>query len=292
MALDKIRFIDEVMMTLGIIGLGLMGGSLALAVKERGLCDRVAGYNRSEESLFFALKIGMIDEALALEELIKSCDLIVAALPVQSIVSLLPKLTAAKKSAFFTDLGSTKVAIVNAIPKEIRERFVAAHPMAGTEYSGAKAAFSALYKERIAVLCDTEANSAEALSCVNGMFAGIGMRTVTMRSSDHDHHAAFISHLPHAISYALANSVLSQEDKKSILTLAAGGFRDMSRIAKSPSAVWVDIFTQNKQAILPALEVFEREFSLAKKLVKEDRWRELGEWMQKANTLHEIFTPR
>ncbi|MDR2033846.1 MAG: prephenate dehydrogenase [Helicobacteraceae bacterium] len=277
------------MKRLGVIGVGLMGGSLALASREKRLFGSIAGYSRSVESLQTALDLKIIDLALSLEELIESSDLIALAVPVETIAAMAPKLENAKKSAVFVDLGSAKTAIVRAIPPSIRSRFVAAHPMCGTEYSGPKAAFSSLYNDRIVVLCDTQANDADALNEVEGLFRAIGMKIVKMKAVDHDRHAAFISHLPHAISYALANSVLSQEDKESILALAAGGFRDMSRLAKSSASMWIDVFKQNKSAIIDALDRFNKELKKGETLLKNDEWQALKEWMKEANTLHEIF---
>ena len=266
-----------------------MGGSLALAVREKGLFSSVIGHDSSEEHQRTALQMQMIDRACTLAELLETSDLTIFAVPVESIVALMPALTHAKKGAVFADLGSTKTVIVNAISPAHRSRFVCAHPMAGTEYSGPKAAFAALYANRTVVLCDTADNDQDAVQTVREMFEMIGMKIVLMNALAHDRHAAFISHLPHAISYALANSVLSQEDNGSILTLAAGGFRDMSRLAKSSSAMWIDIFKQNKEAILASLDVFNSELSQCETLLREERWKELEQWMKSASSLHEIF---
>jgi prephenate dehydrogenase len=268
-----------------------MGGSLALALREKKLFDQIVGCGRSAENLQAAIDLNIIDRAASFEELIAQSDLIALAAPVETVVAIAPKLVAAKQDAVFVDLGSTKTAITRAIPPSIRDRFVAAHPMCGTEYSGAKAAFSSLYNDRIVVLCDTEANDAKALEAVETLFKAIGMRVVKMKAVDHDRHAAFISHLPHAISYALANSVLSQEDKQSILTLAAGGFRDMSRLAKSSASMWIDIFKQNKDSIISAIGEFDKELKKAEKLLENEEWDALKAWMQSANALQEIFKP-
>ncbi|MDR1451128.1 MAG: prephenate dehydrogenase [Helicobacteraceae bacterium] len=277
------------MRQLGIVGVGLMGGSLALAAREKKLFDSIVGCCKSRESSRAAIELNVIDRALSFDDLIADSDTIALAAPVETIVALIPKLVAAKSDAVFADLGSTKTAIVQAIPPAIRGRFVAAHPMCGTEYSGPKAAFGSLYDDRIVVLCDTEANDQGALETIQTLFSVIGMKIVKMRSQDHDRHAAFISHLPHAISYALANSVLRQEDKRSILTLAAGGFRDMSRLAKSSSAMWIDIFKQNKPAITAAINAFDDELKKAEKLLAGDDWDALERWMKSANALHAIF---
>lgn len=278
-------------MVLGVVGLGLMGGSLALALRPGARFTKIIGCDNRPEHVSEALKLGLVDEAVTLKQLIDQSDVIVLAVPVEAIVSLMLQLAHMKKTAVALDLGSTKTPIVEAIPAAIRSRFVAAHPMAGTEYSGPKAAFPKLYEERIVVLCDTEANDPDALQTARSLFEAMGMRMVLMGAKEHDRHAAFISHMPHAISYALANSVLSQEDKQSILTLAAGGFRDMSRLAKSSATMWIDIFKQNRKALLDSLTVFTSELEKAKTLIAQSRWDELKAWMAQANTLHEIFKP-
>jgi prephenate dehydrogenase len=266
-----------------------MGGSLAMAAREAKLFAEIIGADNSEANLKTACELKIIDRALSEADLIAISDLIVLAAPVEAIKAITPRLVGAKNSAVFTDLGSVKSAIIAAIPAEIRDRYVAAHPMCGTEYSGPKAAFATLYKDRIAVLCDSEKNSLNALRKVENLFLSIGMRIVKMPARDHDRHAAFISHLPHAISYALANSVLSQEDKGSILTLAAGGFRDMSRLAKSAPSMWLDIFKQNREPLLQAFKIFTAEMASLEDDLKNGEWESLESAMKNANALHQIF---
>lgn len=278
-------------MTVGVVGLGLMGCSLALAIKEYGECKNIVGFDLNKTHEQEALDLNIINALSPLDALISSSDLIVLAIPVEAIVQLMPSLKAIKKDAVIVDLGSTKTQIIEAIPKEIRSRFVAAHPMAGTEYSGPKAAFLDLYRDRIAVLCNTEANDQKALDLIIKLFKTIKMRIVMMNAKDHDRHAAFISHMPHAISYALANSVLSQEDKQNILTLAAGGFRDMSRLAKSSANMWISIFKHNREPLLESISVFESELRRAHRMIEGEEWDDLKVWMSKANSLHDIFKP-
>ena len=278
-------------MTLGIVGLGLMGGSLALAAREAGLYEMIIGFDTNTGHEKEAIDLGLVDGVMALDRLLATADMVVLAIPVEAIVAMMPELEGLKQTAAVCDLGSTKTCIVESIPASVRSRFVAAHPMAGTEYSGPKAAFKSLYADRIVVLCDSEQNSPQSLAQVQRLFEGVGMRTVLMGARSHDRHAAFISHLPHAISYALANSVLSQEDKQSILTLAAGGFEDMSRLAKSSATMWIDIFKQNREPLLDSLRIFDTQLSEVVKLIEEESWEELKAWMSSANTLHSIFRP-
>ncbi len=275
-------------MQVGIVGLGLMGGSLALDLKKHNLATTIVGYDRNPKHCTQALELGLVDRIVAFEEL-KKCDVIFLAIPVEGIIAALQELQDISPHTTIIDLGSTKERIVASCPPTIRKNFVAAHPMTGTEYSGPLAAFEGLYYDKIVVLCNTEENEPLHKERAENIFVAIGMQIVYMDAKEHDLHAAYISHLPHAISYALANSVLKQEDPKSILILAAGGFRDMSRLAKSSPTMWSDIFKQNKANLLISLEVFKKELRYAKELIEEERWEELKEWMQNATTLHQIF---
>lgn len=275
-------------MHIGIVGLGLMGGSLALDLKEYNIATHISGYDRNQKHCQDALELGLVDEIVTFDKL-KECDVIFLAIPVEGIIDALHKLQDIDSNTTIIDLGSTKAKIVASCPPSIRPNFVAAHPMAGKEYSGPLAALKGLYYDKIVVLCNTEDNASFHKERAENIFVSIGMQIVYMDAKEHDLHAAYISHLPHAISYALANSVLKQEDPKSILILAAGGFKDMSRLAKSSPTMWSDIFKQNKENLLLAMDVFKEELKLVKKLIEEEQWEELKEWMQKATTLHKIL---
>ncbi|MRI83297.1 MAG: prephenate dehydrogenase [Nitratiruptor sp.] len=275
-------------MVVGIVGLGLMGGSLALDLRRFALAQEILGYDRNEEHAKTAQELGLVDRIVPLEEL-KRADVIFLAIPVEGIIKLFPTFKDIDPQTTLIDLGSTKAKIIQACPPEIRSNFVPAHPMTGTEYSGPLAAIEGLYHGKIVVLCDIEASGELHKERAKELFEAIGMEIVYMEAKEHDLHAAYISHLPHAISYALANSVLKQEDPKSILVLAAGGFKDMSRLAKSNPDMWVDIFKQNREHLLEAMEVFKRELRQALELIEEERWEELRTWMARATTLHKIL---
>lgn len=275
-------------MQAGIIGLGLMGGSMGLALKETKMFKTVVGMDASPIHTQQALFLGLVDECVTMEE-IRECDVIFLAIPVDSIIETLQKLPPLAPHVTVIDLGSTKRKIVESVPSSIRRNFVPAHPMCGTENFGPKAAFKELYQNRIVVLTDIEGSGEFQRALAKEIFIRIGMNIVKMDSASHDRHAAFISHLPHIISYALANTVLSQEDPQSILALAAGGFRDMSRIAQSSARMWTDVSKQNKEELLQTIDFFGKEMILAERLIKEERWEELYAWMEKANTLHHIL---
>lgn len=275
-------------MKVGIIGLGLMGGSLGLALQNTKLVSRIFGYSRNPQTCKEALELGLINEIVSFDE-IKKCDIIFLATPVEAVIKTLQDLKDVSKNTTIIDLGSTKEEIVKNVPACIRENFIAAHPMAGTENFGPSAAFASLYQDRVVVLCDMKHSTDLHKDRAIEIFSHIGMKIFFMSPQDHDKHASFISHLPHALSYTLANVVLSQEDKKSILILAAGGFKDMSRLAKSSPAMWSDIFKQNKHNLLNSIDLFEKELSKCKTMLQEDKWAELEQWMGDATTLHKIL---
>lgn len=279
-------------MVLGIIGLGLMGGSLSLSLKHKRVFTKHIGYVRNPVHREEAAELGLVDELVDLDTIIKESDVLVLAIPVIGIKELLPKLVDIKQSAVVIDLGSTKDEIVKAIPEKIKRNFVPAHPMCGTEYSGPAAAFRDLYRDRVCVLCNTNECSPESLDLAEKIFLMMDMKLHHMDAKEHDRHAAFISHLPHIISYSLANTVIKQEDKENILTLAAGGFEDMSRLAKSSPGMWKDIFRQNREKVLDSISLFRDELDKAEALLEKEQHNQLTEWMSEANTLHDIFKPK
>ena len=276
-------------MNIGIIGLGLMGGSLAKAVKRYGIAKKVYGFANSEKNKRDILELNLVDELVDLETLKKVSDVIILAIPVDAIIGMFPNFLDIDENTTIIDMGSTKEYIVKNIPSSIRKNFVAAHPMTGTEKSGPKAAIDGLYEGKTVVLCDLEDNNDLHIEKAIRIFQEIGMRIVFMDSKQHDIHACYMSHLPHILSFSLANTVMGHEDPKSIIALAAGGFKDMSRIAKSSPRMWGDIFKQNRENLLDSIELFERHLKNAKKMVEEENYEELEEWMKKANSLHEIL---
>ncbi len=255
-------------MKIGIIGLGLMGGSLGLALKDIKFVSKIYGFDHNLSHCEEALKLGLVDEIVSFSE-IKKCDTIFLAIPVEAIIEVMKSLTDISKETTIIDLGSTKDKIINNTPEVIRENFIAAHPMAGTEKFGPNAAIENLYHDHVVVLCNMDESGDTHKNRAIQIFSHIGMKIVFMEAGAHDKHASFISHLPHALSYALANSVMGQEDPKSILLLAGGGFKDMSRIAKSSPIMWTDIFKQNRDNLLNSITLFEAELAKCKKIIEE-----------------------
>ena len=275
-------------MKIGIIGLGLMGGSLALSLKKLSFVQGIVGSDHNPEHCDIALERRLVDEIVDFETL-KRCDVIILAVPVDGVIAILQQLDGIDASTTVIDLGSTKEVIVKAVPQSIRKNFVAAHPMTGTEFFGPSAAVENLYYDQTVVLCDLEESGQYQQEVAVRLFSGLFMQLHYMRSHEHDRHAAFISHMPHAISYSIANAVLAQEDRYNILALAAGGFRSMSRLAKSSPDMWEDIFRQNRTNLLDAIDIFEKELGHLKKAIKSDEWNEVHHRMKDANKLHDIF---
>jgi len=277
----------------GIIGLGLMGGSFALALKkaykEKDEKLKIIGLDHNDQHCIEALELKIADKITDDINDLLNLDLIVLTIPVNAILNILPQLKDASKDTTIIDFGSTKEKIVNAIPKEIRANFVASHPMAGTEKFGPKAADRKLYRGKVVVICNKEQNDPKHLKVAKDIFREIGMKIFYMDAKEHDIHAAYISHMPHAVSYALANSVMKQENPKAILALAGGGFKDMSRIAKSSPNMWIDIFKQNKDNLLESIKHFKEEINLIEEYIKNDNWDKAKEWILKANELHNIL---
>ena len=276
-------------MNIGIIGLGLMGGSLAKAVKRYGISKKVYGFTNSEKNKKEIEELGLVDELVDLETLKKVSDVIILSIPVDAIISMFPNFLDIGEKTTIIDMGSTKEYIVKNIPSKIRKNFIAAHPMTGTEKNGPKAAIDNLYEGKTVVLCDLEDNENMHVNKAFKIFQEIGMRIVVMNSHEHDVNACYISHLPHLISFSLANTVMSHQNPKEIIALAAGGFKDMSRIAKSSPRMWGDIFKQNRENMLESIKSFEDQMNEAKKMIEEERYEDLENWMKKANSLHEIL---
>ena len=274
---------------IGIIGLGLMGGSLSLALKQTSKKYHFIGLDHNPSHCKEALHLSLVDEVVSTLDALKYCDVIFLTIPVDGIISVAQKLQNLLATCTVIDLGSTKEAISTSIPEAMRSHYVTAHPMTGTEKFGPSAAIENLYQDKVVVLCDMEKSGEHQQEVAKTLFRDIGMQLVFMDAKEHDRHAAFISHMPHALSYALANSVLKQEAKESIISLAGGGFKDMSRIAKSSPNMWEDIFRQNKSNVLEAINSFQSELKKCQKMVENEEWNTLNNWMKEANTLHDIL---
>lgn len=259
-----------------IIGLGLIGGSIAIDLRKSGLASSLAGVELNKDHAAKALELGLVDTILPLEEAVKA-DLIITAIPVNSIKTVLLKiLDLIDEKTIVIDTGSTKSLICKAVanhPK--RAQFVAAHPIAGTENSGPEAAFSGLFVNKTNIICEKEKSSAKALEVAHKIFDALKMRTIFMDPVEHDKHVAYVSHLSHVSAFLLGQTVLDiEKDEKNIFNLAGSGFASTVRLAKSSPDMWAPIFEQNaeylSQALLEYIMHLQKfQYHLMKRDVKE-----------------------
>ena len=250
-------------MTLGIIGLGLIGGSMAIDLKRRGFADRVIGVEHDPVSASAAEKIGLVDAVVPFGTCIEEADLVIVAVPVGTAVKMVPEIldrfqAAGAKDKIVIDVCSTKEQITLATHYHpCRGQFVSTHPMAGTEYSGPWAAMPNLFDGRACIFANSEESSPKALATVERLYDTLNMRPIFMNASNHDVHTAYVSHISHVTSFALALTVLDKErDEKHIFDLASGGFSSTVRLAKSNADMWVPILTQNRENVLKVIDTY------------------------------------
>jgi prephenate dehydrogenase len=278
--------------TVTIVGVGLISGSFSLALRQRGLAKKVIGVSRTEASARKALELGLVDEVLPLEEAVLQSDLIYIAIPVDATIPVLEQvLDLLKEGQIVTDAGSTKEALCSAVARHpMRGRYVAAHPMWGTEYSGPEAAVKDAFQGRACVICEKELTDADALLKVEEAYEAIGMHVTYMDAASHDMHAAYVSHISHITSFALANTVLEKErEEDAIFELAAGGFESTVRLAKSNAAMWVPIFLQNKENILDVLNEHITQLRKFKACLEKENSDYLQELIENANKIRRIL---
>ncbi|HZH68687.1 MAG TPA: prephenate dehydrogenase [Chitinophagales bacterium] len=279
-------------MKVAILGMGLMGGSAAIDLKKRGFASEIIGVGRSQANIDKALKLGLADKMTTKEEAIKEADLIILAVPVNILIDqLIEVLDQIRPGAVVTDMGSTKLKITQAVQDHPnRKRYVPSHPMAGTEFSGPTAAFSGLYDEKVAIICDKEQSDSDALQLVERMYHALNMRLLYMNSDDHDSHAAYVSHVSHITSFVLGATVLEKEkSEKAILTMAGGGFESTVRLAKSSPEMWSQIFEQNAENIVQVLDTYIHKMTIFRDKIKEGDFAYLKEFMTQTNDIKRIL---
>jgi prephenate dehydrogenase len=279
-------------MTITIIGVGLISGSFALAMKEKGFAKHIIGVSRTRASEEKALELGLIDEALPLEEAVKKSDFIYVAIPVDATIpTMLQIMDMVNDKQIVADAGSTKFALCDALKDHpMRSRFVATHPMWGTEYSGPEAAVHGAFAGRSCVICEKEKSDAAAVDLVENMYTALGMHMVYMDAASHDVHAAYVSHISHITSFALANTVLEKEKEgDAIFELAGGGFESTVRLAKSSPAMWAPIFMQNRDNVLDVLNEHIAQLRKFKACLEKENMDYLYELMENANKIKRII---
>jgi prephenate dehydrogenase len=275
-----------------IIGLGLIGGSMAYALKHYQLTQTIIGIDENPNHVQEALALGIIDASNNLTTAVSQADLIIIATPVNVALGLLNDvLNNIKPSAIVFDLGSTKNEICTiANQHKNGQQFVAAHPMWGTEFSGPSAAQKNAFINKAVVLCNTDYSNKEAVALVNNIFKTIGMHIIHMNANDHDTHVAYISHISHITSFALANTVLEKEkEEDAIFELASGGFESTVRLAKSNAQMWVPIFMQNKENVLDVLNEHISQLRKFKAALEKENESYLYELIQQANKIKTVL---
>lgn len=279
-------------MKTAIIGIGLIGGSFALSLKDKGLSSRIIGVDNSGDNRRKALELDLVDETAELEEAIEGADLIVIATPADSIpllaVKILNKIT---KDQVVIDTGSIKAELCEIIAQHpLRGRFVATHPMWGTEHSGPEAAVRGAFAGRTVVVCEKEMCEPDALSKVEDIYRKIGMPITYMSPEEQDMHSAYVSHISHITSFALALTVLEKErEEEHIFDLAGGGFESTVRLAKSSPKTWVPILMQNKYNVLDVLREHIHQLQIFRKMLEKDDIKGLYSAMEKANSIKRII---
>ena len=278
-------------MKAAVIGIGLIGGSFALTLKDKGICEEVIGVDNSERNRAKAVELGLVDRTLPLDEAIPAADLIVLATPVDSIPLLAVKVLNKVDRQVVIDMGSTKQELCEVIAQHPRRgRFVATHPMWGTEYSGPEAAVHDGFEGRTVVLCDGAESDPDALKLVEDIYRKIGMPIKYMSSEEQDTHTAYVSHISHITSFALALTVLEKErEEEHIFYLAGGGFESTVRLAKSSPETWAPIFMQNKYNVLDVLREHIHQLQIFRRLLEKDDNEGLKQMMQRANRINRII---
>lgn len=274
-----------------IIGLGLIGGSIAKDLKKSGFATQLIGIDASEENAVKALELGLVDKVENLEKGVTNTDLVIIAIPVDKELLVLPKvLDLISSGTTVTDMGSTKKVIVNLVQEHRRRKnFVPAHPMSGTENSGPSAALEGLFENKMAILCDQEDSGPQHVALIEKMFQNLGMNIAYMTADEQDHSTAFVSHLPHAAAYALANAVQAKEDRNIIFDLASGGFRSTVRLAKSSGTMWHPIFQQNREYVVESLNVYIKHLVEFRDCMRDKNDDKMQSLIKNANNIRGIL---
>jgi len=275
--------------TLAVIGVGLVGGSFALALRKAGVATRIVGFDRDRSALEAGASVGAIDTAAeSVTEAVQGADLVVVAVPVRSIGPVLHDVALSMdKDAVVTDVGSTKAEVVRVAREELRERFprfVPGHPIAGRETSGVESALVDLFRGARVVLTPAEETAADAQEVVRGAWEAVGGKVVVADAEVHDRIFAAVSHLPHILSFALVSEIASRDNAAELLGFAACGFRDFTRIAASSPQMWRDVAMQNREALLAEIDRYTQRLAVFRELIERGEASGLERLMTEART--------
>lgn len=279
-------------MNVGIIGLGLIGGSLAISLRERGFASKIIGVDKNEKHCKEAIELGFADEICALNALINKVDLVILAVPVDAARKILPNLLdAVADEQVIIDMGSTKEGICKiADTHPNRKNFVASHPIAGTENAGPSAAFDGLFDNKITIICDETKSTIPALKLCKRLYKTLKMKVLIMSAEEHDRHIAYVSHLSHITSFVLGQTVLEiEKEEKHIFNMAGSGFASTVRLAKSSPDMWAPIFEQNKGHLSTALDAYIKNLQEFKKRIDEGKKENLHELMSEVNDIRRVL---
>src|SRR5262245_9890414 len=276
---------------IAIVGVGLIGGSLAIQLNEKGLASKLIGVDSNRDHQKKALELELVDEIMELDEAIDNSDVVILAIPVDAMVKILPHVLDKINNQILVDMGSTKsemMSIAEAHAK--RGRYVATHPMWGTEYSGPQAAVHGAFENKAVIICDANGSDNDAVEWTKNMYKKIGMHLLEMNAIDHDLHAAYVSHISHITSFALANTVLEKErEDDAIFELASAGFESTVRLAKSNPSMWVPIFMQNKVNVLDVLNEHIEQLKKFKESIEKGNNENLKGLIEDANKIRKII---
>ncbi|MBQ6869964.1 MAG: prephenate dehydrogenase [Alistipes sp.] len=279
-------------MRVTVIGLGLIGGSFALALRAKVLATRLIGVEANPLHAAKALELGLVDSVLPLTEAVEGADLIAIAVPVDVIPQLAVKiLNRVTENQIVIDMGSTKGELCEIISQHpARHRFVATHPMWGTEFSGPQAATADSFAGRNVVICQKELSDTLAVEKVESIYRALGMDVLEMDAEQHDLHAAYVSHISHITSFILSTTVLEKErEEEAIFNLAGGGFDSTARLAKSSAETWIPIFKQNKYNVLDVLREYIHQLNLFRKALEKDDYKALEQTIARANEIKRVL---
>ena len=292
----KRQFKTESMKNVGVIGLGLIGGSMAIDLRRKGFAQTILGVDADPVNAAAAEKIGLVDKVVSLDECVDKSDVVILAVPVDAALKLLPMILdrfeqSDAKDKLVMDVCSTKEHLSRSVKYHAkRMMYVASHPMSGTEYSGPWAALPGLFDGRACIICDSEESDRKAVKIVEELYTTLNMRVIYMNSSNHDVHTAYVSHLSHVISFALAQTVLDKEkDEKHIFDLASGGFSSTVRLAKSGADMWTPILLQNSDNILRVMDTYMDKLKAFRDAIADGNEEDVRELIQDANRIRRII---